>query len=163
MYFYKEGYLRTSGSKYSLDDEDLKVHLTNQCFQVKDKETYGQFEDGNTLNFENFQAYLDEEHEGIDIQKHLVPQMKNLIIDTFQAVKNKVNPTQRSGHFELLGYDFMIDEDFKVWLIEVNTGPYLGTPNSWAKKVVPEMLDEMFAITVDPIFSKESVKVNNRE
>ena len=89
--------------------------------------------------------------------------MKNLIIDTFQAVKNKVNPTQRSGHFELLGYDFMIDEDFKVWLIEVNTGPYLGTPNSWAKKVVPEMLDEMFAITVDPIFSKESVKLNNRE
>ena len=28
--------------------------------------------------------------------------------------------------FELMGYDFMIDEDFNVWLIEVNTNPSLA-------------------------------------
>jgi hypothetical protein len=24
------------------------------------------------------------------------------------------------------GYDFLIDEDCKVWLLEVNTNPYIG-------------------------------------
>ena len=69
-------------------------------------------------------------------------------------MKNQINPGKREGHFELMGYDFMIDSHFKVWLIEINTGPYLGMPNDWAKKVIPEMLDELFKITIDPIFGK---------
>jgi hypothetical protein len=27
----------------------------------------------------------------------------------------------------------MIDEDFRVWLIEVNDNPYLGIPNDFIK------------------------------
>ena len=48
----------------------------------------------------------------------------------------------------------MIDDNSKVWLIEINTGPYLGTPNSWAEKAVPAMLDEHCEITNAPIFNK---------
>ncbi len=29
----------------------------------------------------------------------------------------------RKNSHELFGYDFMIDEDFKVWLIQVNSSP----------------------------------------
>jgi tubulin monoglycylase TTLL3/8 len=29
----------------------------------------------------------------------------------------------RKNSFEFLGYDFMIDEDLKVWMIEVNSSP----------------------------------------
>ncbi len=29
--------------------------------------------------------------------------------------------------FELFGFDFMLDEDFRLWLIEVNTNPSLGS------------------------------------
>ena len=69
----------------------------------------------------------------IDVWKDLVPRMKDIVIDTFLAVKNSVNPNHRKNTFELFGYDFMIDEDFRVWLIEVNTNPYLGQPNKWTK------------------------------
>ena len=34
LYFYKEGYLRTSSNVYNLDSGDLLTHLTNQCLQV---------------------------------------------------------------------------------------------------------------------------------
>ena len=52
--------------------------------------------------------------------------MKNIIIDTFCASKGHINKSNRQNHFELFGYDFMVDEDAKVWLIEVNSDPYLG-------------------------------------
>ena len=51
IYYFREGYLRTSSSEYTLDNENAFVHLTNQCLQVKDKESYALFEEGNTLSF----------------------------------------------------------------------------------------------------------------
>ena len=73
----------------------------------------------------------------------MVPRMKDIVIDTFLAVNTQLNPNRRRNNFELFGYDFMIDEDFRVWLIEVNTNPYLGQPNQWAKQFVPNMIDEL--------------------
>ena len=89
----------------------------------------------------------------VDVFEDLVPRMKDIVIDTFLCAKTQVNPNRRKNHFELFGYDFMIDEDFRVWLIEVNTNPYLGQPNKWTQKFVPEMVDEMFQIVIDPIYS----------
>ena len=51
VYFFKEGYLRTSALGYKLDNcQDNMVHLTNNAVQKNAKE-YGKFEDGNQLNF----------------------------------------------------------------------------------------------------------------
>ena len=72
-----------------------------------------------------------------------MPRMKDIIIDSFLAVKAQLNPQHRKSHFELFGYDFMIDEDFRVWLIEINSNPYIGAPNNFSKRLVPEMIDEL--------------------
>ena len=37
----------------------------------------------------------------------------------------------------------MIDEDFRVWLIEINENPDLGMANDFMKKLVPKMLDDL--------------------
>lgn len=39
------------------------------------------------------------------------------------SVANKLNKNQRKHCFEIFGYDFIIDELFQPWLIEVNTNP----------------------------------------
>jgi hypothetical protein len=54
-----------------------------------------------------------------------------------------MNPQNRKNVFELFGFDFMIDEDLRVWLIEVNTNPYLGTPCEHMRNLMPEMIDDM--------------------
>ena len=61
--------------------------------------------------------------------------MKDLIIDSILSVKTQLNPNKRKNVFEIFGYDFLIDEDFRVWLIEVNTNPYLGIPNTFIGKI----------------------------
>jgi hypothetical protein len=78
--------------------------------------------------------------------------MKDLIIDTFNASKLQLNPNRRKYCFELLGYDFLIDEDFRLWLIEVNTNPYFGVPNEYIADLLPKMMDDMLDIVVDPVY-----------
>ena len=33
LYFYEQGYVRTSSSDYDLSDENKYIHLTNNCLQ----------------------------------------------------------------------------------------------------------------------------------
>ena len=96
-------------------------------------------EDGNTLNFEQFQEYLDKEFKDkqVDINEHFIPRIHDIIIDTFLSVRTQMNPHKRKDAFELFGFDFLIDEDFRIWLIEVNTNPYLGMPNAYIQEMLP--------------------------
>mmetsp|Transcript_34002 Transcript_34002/g.33150 ORF Transcript_34002/g.33150 Transcript_34002/m.33150 type:complete len:152 (+) Transcript_34002:538-993(+) len=43
LYFYKDGYMRTSSDTYSLDNKNKFVHLTNNCYQ-KHSNNYEKFE-----------------------------------------------------------------------------------------------------------------------
>lgn len=47
--------------------------------------------------------------------------MKDLIIDTVLASKKSMLQPKKYNTFEFFGYDFLIDEDLRVWLIEVCT------------------------------------------
>ena len=78
--------------------------------------------------------------------------MRDMIRDCFRSGKDKLNVSGRKDHYELMGFDFMIDEDGRVWLIECNNGPYLGLPNKWSKEWIPKMLDQMLNLVLDPHF-----------
>ncbi len=52
-YLFREGYIRTSSYKYTLESEEIEnlaVHLTNNAIQKQD-EAYGKLEDGNQLSY----------------------------------------------------------------------------------------------------------------
>ena len=54
--------------------------------------------------------------------------------------------------FELLGYDFIFDEELNTVLIEVNTNPCLEESNQLLKKLLPRAIDDLLNITMDPLF-----------
>lgn len=46
--------------------------------------------------------------------------IKDLIIDTILSVKKTMIQNKKEFYFEFFGYDFLIDEDLRTWLIEVS-------------------------------------------
>ena len=46
----------------------------------------------------------------------------------------------------------MIDENFKVFLIEANTNPCLEICSPLLARIIPELLDNSFRIAIDPLY-----------
>ena len=46
----------------------------------------------------------------------------------------------------------MIDDDFKVFLIEVNTNPCLELSSPLLARLIPNMLENSIRLVVDPLF-----------
>ena len=46
----------------------------------------------------------------------------------------------------------MLDEDFRVYLIEVNNNPSLELASPLQARLVPSMLDNAIRLIVDPVF-----------
>ncbi len=74
------------------------------------------------------------------------------MVDSFRAVYNKIDPLRVGNSFEIFGYDFMIDETFKVYLIECNTNPCLEVCCPLLARIIPELLDNSFRIALDPMY-----------
>jgi len=75
-----------------------------------------------------------------------------LVTDTFRAVYGKIDPKRRVNTFEIYGYDFMFDDDFKVYLIEVNTNPCLELGCPLLARLIPTMVENALRLSIDPLF-----------
>ena len=91
-----------------------------------------------------------------------MPVMKHLIQKSMFSVRKTIDPFKRRYCFELFGYDFILDEDFNTWLIEVNTNPCLEESSQLLKDMLPRMVEDMFKLTIDQIFPKHSLKRKRR-
>ena len=57
----------------------------------------------------------------------------------------------------------MIDEDFRTWLIEVNTNPYLGIPNDFIRNLLPKMINEMLYIALDQVYGPKKGMMGEKD
>jgi len=78
--------------------------------------------------------------------------MKAIATNCVKATYMKLDPIKREHTFEIFGLDFMIDENFKVWLIEVNTNPDITTHTNVCSRIIPPMIENAFRIGLDPLF-----------
>ena len=95
------------------------------------------------------------------IEWNILPIIKNIIVKSILSVKLKLNPSKLRSQMEIFGYDFMIDSDNAVWLIEVNTNPCLEESSNLLKSLLPRMIDDAFKITLDKVFKETKKNIEN--
>ena len=92
----------------------------------------------------------------LSVENDFMPRIKDIIIDTFLSVKREMNRNNRTNVYELFGFDFLLDEDFRIWLIECNYNPFLGTPCLFMRTLVPNMINDMLKIVLDPVLKPKN-------
>ncbi|XP_071996175.1 tubulin--tyrosine ligase [Engystomops pustulosus] len=147
IFLYREGVLRTSSEPYNDSDfEDMTSHLTNHCIQKEHSKNYGRYEDGNEMFFEDFNQYLMTSLN-VNLENSILWQIKEIIRVSLRciepAISTKHLPYQS---FQLFGFDFMVDEDLKVWLLEVNGAP------ACAQKLYAELCQGIVDLAISTLF-----------
>lgn len=125
IYLFRQGFCRFCNEKFSVDVGDIDniyIHLTNVAVQKK-YEKYSASH-GGKWNLNNLKLYL-EMNFGFDKTKQCFENIKNVIINSLKSVQTVMYNEKHC--FECYGYDILIDENLKPWLIEINSSPSLCT------------------------------------
>ena len=151
----KATYLRTSSEPYSLSLDHLKnrfLHLTNDGVQKKSPK-YGRFEPGNKLTMDQFQDYMTKTRHLNEnyVSDVLQNQIDDLVLKTVEASSHLLNPAHRKNSFELLGYDFMLDDDLNVYLIEINSNPCLDLCCPHLDLNLPLLISDTLQVGLDAL------------
>ncbi|XP_014671051.1 PREDICTED: LOW QUALITY PROTEIN: tubulin polyglutamylase TTLL5-like, partial [Priapulus caudatus] len=176
VYLYEEGLARFATVKY---DETCRqyhnqcMHLTNYSLNKK-SDRYVRCEDpdiedfGNKWSMSAMLRYLKS--QGHDTTK-LMARIEDLIIKTLIsaelpiATACKMYMPYRSNCFEIYGFDILIDDTFKPWVLEVNLSPSLACDTPLDLRVKSGMAADMFNLAGfglhDPITSQKFQQARN--
>lgn len=125
-YLFKYGFCRFCTIKYNSnvgDIENLLVHLTNVSLQKRGKQYNSSH--GGKLSIQNLRLFL-ESTRGKAVTDTLFDNIVQLIVHSLKSVSDIIM-TNDKHCFECYGYDVIVDNNLKPWLIEVNSSPSLTT------------------------------------
>lgn len=144
IWMYKECYLRFSSQEYSLSNHHESIHLTNHAIQKKynnyskrDKRLPSE----NMWDCYSFQAYLRQIGQQNVWLERIYPGMRKAIVATVLTSQDHMERTTNT--FELFGADFIICDNFKPWLIEINSNPDLAATTSITARMCAQCLEDI--------------------
>ncbi|CAG9466883.1 unnamed protein product [Pedinophyceae sp. YPF-701] len=132
VYFYNACYVRFAAADFSLSNLDVFAHLSNNCI-VKTHASYGAGGSSSgrawpaipahgMWSVATMQQFLAANFREGDVwDTKVVPAMREAVVASLRCAQPNVLP--RKGSCQLFGYDFMLDADCNVWLIEINSSP----------------------------------------
>jgi hypothetical protein len=143
LYVYEEGIVRFASNRYSKSLDDIKnqfIHLTNYSVNknsveyVPSQSTDSQ--DGHKWTLRTLWRHLGAMQRASGDPRALTPEQiwtnrMDLIIKTVISAESQIlnllkqHLKNKRSCFELLGFDIMLDEAYKLWLLEVNITPSL--------------------------------------
>ncbi|XP_017720504.1 PREDICTED: probable tubulin polyglutamylase TTLL9 isoform X3 [Rhinopithecus bieti] len=120
-WLYRDGFARFSNTRFTLNSiDDQYVHLTNVAVQKTSPDYHPK--KGCKWMLQRFRQYLASKH-GPEVVETLFRDMDNIFVKSLQSVQKVIISDKHC--FELYGYDILIDQDLKPWLLEVNASPSL--------------------------------------
>lgn len=154
VFVYKNILTLFAGEPYKLPgDEDevvsLAGHLTNTCLQEN--------EDPLVVPFWKLQGLADNDKNIVfeqicDITKELFKAATSVDKMNFQPINNAI---------EIFGVDFLVNSDFSVNLLEVNSYPDFKQTGDDLKEIIYELFARVATELVDPMINGNSLLVKN--
>ncbi|CAL1532403.1 unnamed protein product [Lymnaea stagnalis] len=154
IYVYKEGLTRFATVKYDMDSgtyENLCMHLTNYSINMTNSDYIKNVDPAieNVGNKWSLGALLRHLRSIGKDPTAIMVEIEDVIIKTILSVEWRVGLAckryvrQDSNCFELFGFDILLDENYKAWLIEVNLSPSLGCDTPIDVKIKSNMLCDL--------------------
>ena len=148
-----KGFARFCNEKYSADLQDLDnmmVHLTNVAIQ-KNADDYNA-EHGSKWSIDNLRLFL-EQTRGKQASDKCFDEIKNIIYISLKSVQSVIINDKHC--FEMYGYDILIEDNLKPWLIEVNASPSLSTTTESDRIMKMNIIKDVFKIVIPPEWTEE--------
>ncbi|KAF0976317.1 hypothetical protein FDP41_004623 [Naegleria fowleri] len=162
VYLHNDGLARFATEEYDMENLDsVFSHLTNYSLNKKsdayvrnneegESEEDGWNEHAHKWSIPSLKSYL--KRNGFPVEK-IWGDVESLIVKTLISVEGRIRQTcdkvklpSTKNCFEIYGFDVMIDNNLKPWLIEVNIMPSLGVSSVLDKRVKVDVLSEAFHI-----------------
>ncbi|XP_043569179.1 protein monoglycylase TTLL8-like isoform X2 [Chiloscyllium plagiosum] len=150
IWFYKDCYLRFSTQPFTLENLDSSVHLCNNAIQKRLKPSVNRnplVPKESMWSSNQFQDYLRIKGHGNIWQETVYPSMKKAIICSLVTVQAIVQA--RKNNFALYGADFLLGEDFKPWLIEINLSPSMSRSTSVTAILCANVQEDTIKVVID--------------
>ncbi|ESO96908.1 hypothetical protein LOTGIDRAFT_214448 [Lottia gigantea] len=142
VWLYRNGFARFSNTRFSLESiDDNYVHLTNVAIQ-KTAPDYDP-EKGCKWSTQQLRKYLTAKH-GQEQVNNLFHRMNEVFILSLQSVQKIMINDKHC--FELYGYDILIDNNLKPWLIEINASPSLTASSKEDNELKCGLLNDVLNI-----------------
>lgn len=171
FYLYEEGLARFATIKYDRNLRNLRntcMHLTNYSVNKKNdkyvKCTDPEVENyGNKWSISALLKYLSA--RGVDTFS-LMMSVEEVIIKSLLAVESPLASASRmfvpfrGNCFELFGFDILIDDTYKPWVLECNLSPSLDCDALIDVKVKSNMISDLLTLT--GVYCQNSASYSSR-
>ena len=158
VYVFNEGIARISSELFSLSLSKLKnpyIHLTNTSINKKNinykRVTDPTKDDGNDWTLTVLKKYIKKKHN-IDFDTVILPKINDIIVKSFLTVLVKSHKKDRERNvkpgtiYQILGYDILLDRNFRPWLIEINYGPDLSNIDNFDLILKTKVVTDLYNI-----------------
>ena len=144
------GYVRFSLNEFSLEnfEKDKITHLTNNSVQKKHPD-YAAMKEKSIMSVDDLKQHLaaaGKISSTSEFDSKVLAPINEIMTLVFKTVESKLD--KMFGCFELFGFDFMVDENLKPYLIEINTNPALFTDTAVQKDMLPKLVDDSVAMAL---------------
>lgn len=147
VYIYLDSYLRFSVEDFSLTDTNLFIHLTNNSIAKHSSNFTASEIDGCMWHIDQFKSYLTQTHGYDAWDDSIFRRIKKIVKYSLRSVGRL--GLRKANTFELFGYDFMVDENLRPWLLEVNSSPSMDYSTRVTAHLVKQVLHDVIKIVID--------------
>jgi len=165
LYVFRDGLVRICSRKYSLAEEFLSDTFTHidsiNLNEDNEQEWLRELKESNsTLQHEGLRCSISYlltklESEGVNSTK-LWEDICRIILLSFMAGEDKMfkewsemsmtNRTIRVVPFEMVGFDILIDSNYKPYVLEINNTPSVAPHTNLENKIKKAMLSDLFTL-----------------